>query len=196
MERPDQTWFSERLRQFLEERHPSQPRYRRMIERRSRLAFEGYSQSLEAGVPVDQAIRVADRILFRGLLFSPYDTVHLILETDYPAIPQSQRQAVALKLTRICSPIFERTPLGDDYAQRPEFRLLKERLRRPSAGGSMKTECRATRVPNARHLSRNTSNNHLSITFSNHYNHEKPNFCDGGSRRCAACFVQQGNRDD
>lgn len=58
-----------------------------MIERRSRLAFEGYSQSLEAGVPVDQAIRVADRILFRGLLFSPYDTVHLILETDYPAIP-------------------------------------------------------------------------------------------------------------
>lgn len=101
-----------------------------MIERRSRLAFEGYRQSLEAGVPVDQAIRVADRILFRGLLFSPYDTVHLILETDYPAIPQSQRQAVALKLTRICSPIFERTPLGDDFAQRPEFRLLKERLRR------------------------------------------------------------------
>ena len=42
MERPDQTWFSERLRQFLKERHPSQPRYRRMIERRSRLAFEGY----------------------------------------------------------------------------------------------------------------------------------------------------------
>ena len=101
-----------------------------MIERRSRLAFEGYSQSLEAGVPVDQAIRVADRILFRGLLFSPYDTVHLILETDYPAIPQSQRQTVALKLTQICSPIFERTPLGDDYAQRPEFRLFKERLRR------------------------------------------------------------------
>ena len=77
-----------------------------------------------------QPIRVADRILFRGLLFSPYDTVHLILETDYPAIPQSQRQTVALKLTRICSPIFERTPLGDDFAQRPEFRLLKERLRR------------------------------------------------------------------
>lgn len=102
-----------------------------MIERRSRLAFEGYSQSLEAGVPVDQAIRVADRILFRGLLFSPYDTVHLILETDYPAIPPpSQRQAVALKLTRICSLIFERTPLGDDFAQRPESRLLKERLRR------------------------------------------------------------------
>ena len=101
-----------------------------MIERRSRLSFEFYSQSLEAGVPVDQAIRVADRILFRGLLFSPYDTVHLILETDYPAIPQSQRQTVALKLTQICSPIFERTPLGDDYAQRPEFRLFKERLRR------------------------------------------------------------------
>ena len=130
MEQPDQTWFSERLRQFLEERHPSQPRYRRKIERRRRLAFEGYSQSLEAGVPVDQAIRVADRILFRGLLFSPYDTVHLFLVKKYLVIPHSLCQTVSLKLIRICSPIFERTPLGDDFAQRPEFRLLKERLRR------------------------------------------------------------------
>lgn len=101
-----------------------------MIERRSRLAFDGYRHSLEAGNSVDHAIRVADRILFRGLLFSPYDTVHLILETDFPAIPQNQRQTVALKLTRICASIFERTPLGDDFAQQPEFRILKERLRR------------------------------------------------------------------
>lgn len=165
MERPDQRWFSERLRQFLEERHPSQPRYRRMIERRSRLAFEGYSQSLEAGVPVDQAIRVADRILFRGLLFSPYDTVHLILETDYPAIPQSQRQTVALKLTRICSPIFERTPLGMTMPSVPNSGCSRSGSDGPSAGGSTRTVCRATRALNARHLSRNTSNNHLSNTF-------------------------------
>ena len=136
-----------------------------MIERRSRLAFEGYSQSLEAGVPVDQAIRVADRILFRGLLFSPYDTVHLILETDYPAIPQSQRQTVALKLTRICSPIFERTPLGDDFVQRPEFRLLKGGSDGLSAGGLTRTECRATRVPNARRLSETLQITNFSITF-------------------------------
>lgn len=136
-----------------------------MIERRSRLAFEGYSQSLEAGVPVDQAIRVADRILFRGLLFSPYDTVHLILETDYPAIPQSQRQTVALKLTRICSPIFERTPLGDDFVQRPSSGCSRSGSDGPSAGGSTKTECRATRVRTPGSSLETLQITNFSITF-------------------------------
>ncbi len=100
-----------------------------MIERRSRLAFESYAQSLSAGETVDQSVRTADRVLFRGLLFSKYDTVHLILATDFPAIPESQRQEGALRLTRICAPIFRAYNLNDDFAERPEFRQLKEDLR-------------------------------------------------------------------
>lgn len=129
METPDEKWFRERLRHFLEVRHPPRQFHRAMIDRRSRLAFESYVQSVEQGATADSAVRVADKVLFRGLLFSKYDTVHLILATDFPAIPDSQRQEVALRLTRICAPIFRAYNLNDDFAERPEFRQLKEELR-------------------------------------------------------------------
>ena len=129
METPDEKWFRERLRHFLEVRHPPRQFHRAMIERRSRLAFESYAQSVELGATTDSAVRAADKVLFRGLLFSKYDTVYLILATDFPAIPENQRQEIALKLTRICSPIFAVYDLRDDFTERPEFRQLKEELR-------------------------------------------------------------------
>ena len=129
METPDEKWVRERLRHFLEVRHPPRQFHRAMIERRSRLAFESYVQSVEQGTTADSAVRTADKMLFRGLLFSKYDTVHLILATDFPAIPESQRQEVALRLTRICAPIFRAYNLNDDFAEQPEFRQLKEELR-------------------------------------------------------------------
>lgn len=127
METPDEKWFRERLRHFLEVRHPPRQFHFRMIERRSRAAFDTYTRHLEEGT--DAAVRAADKVLFRGLLFSKYDTVHLILTTDFPAVPENQRQEVALKLTRICAPIFRAYDLGDDFAERPEFRQLKDELR-------------------------------------------------------------------
>ena len=129
METPDEKWFRERLRHFLEVRHPPRQFHRAMIERRSRLAFESYTQSVELGATADSAVRAADKVLFRGLLFSKYDTVHLILATDFPAIPESQRKEVALRLTLICTPIFRAYNLNDDFAEHPEFRQLKEDLR-------------------------------------------------------------------
>ena len=90
-----------------------------MIERRSRLAFESYAQSVELGVPAASAVRAADKVLFRGL----------ILATDFPIIPENQRQEIALRLVRICAPIFRAYDLKDDFSERPEFRQLKEELR-------------------------------------------------------------------
>ena len=43
METPDEKWFRERLRHFLEIRHPPRQFHHVMIERRSRLAFESYA---------------------------------------------------------------------------------------------------------------------------------------------------------
>ena len=128
METPDEKWFRERLRHFLEVRHPLRQFHRAMIERRSRLAFESYTQSVELGATADSAVRAADKVLFRGLLFSKYDTVHLILATDFPIIPENQRQEIALRLVRICAPIFRAYDLKDDFSERSEFRRLKEEL--------------------------------------------------------------------
>ena len=108
METPDEKWFRERLRHFLEIRHPPRQFHHVMIERRSRLAFESYAQSVELGVPAASAVRAA---------------------TDFPIIPENQRQEIALRLVRICAPIFRAYDLKDDFSERPEFRQLKEELR-------------------------------------------------------------------
>ena len=129
METPDEKWIRERLRHFLEVRHPPRQFHRAMIERRSRLAFESYTQSLSCGASIGQAVRAADKVLFRGLLFSKYDTVHLIFATDFPLIPENQRQEIALRLVRICAPIFRIYNPKDDFAESREFRQLKEDLR-------------------------------------------------------------------
>ena len=68
METPDEKWFRERLRHFLEVRHPPRQFHFRMIERRSRAAFDTSTRHLEEGT--DAAVRAADKVLFRGLLFS------------------------------------------------------------------------------------------------------------------------------
>ena len=89
-----------------------------MIERRSHLAFESYAQSIKLGATAESAVRAADKVLFRGLLFSKYDTVHLILATDFPIIPENQRQEIALRLVRICAPIFRTYDLKLDRRER------------------------------------------------------------------------------
>lgn len=129
MDTPDEKWFGERLTRFLQVRHPPKQWKVRFIERRSDSANECYHHSIADGATEAQALRAADKVLFQGLLFSKFDTVSLILATDFPVIPENQRQEVALKLVPICAPIFQTYELGDDFAERPEFRLLKEELR-------------------------------------------------------------------
>ena len=155
METPDEKWFRERLRHFLEIRHPPRQFHHVMIERRSRLAFESYAQSVELGVPAASAVRAADKVLFRGLLFSKYDTVHLILATDFPIIPENQRQEIALRLVRICAPIFRAYDLKDDFfgtsgipaAQgrtphwHPHMDRRERRSRLPQPGAQGKAAC-------------------------------------------------------
>lgn len=129
MNTPDEKWFGERLTRFLQIRHPPKQWKVRFIERRSESANERYRRSLADGATDAQALRAADEVLFQGLLFSKFDTVSLILATDFPVIPENQRQDIALKLVHICTPIFQMYKLGDDFAERPEFRQLKEELR-------------------------------------------------------------------
>lgn len=62
-------------------------------------------------------------------MFSPFDTIHLILSLEYPKIPADQRRAVAKALIPVCKETFATYPLGDDYASRHEFRRLKDELR-------------------------------------------------------------------
>ncbi len=133
MERHDEPWFRQRLERFLAERHPQRHIRHSTIAARSRRAYELYTNYICDGGSETVACREADEVLFRGLLFSKFDTVNLILDTDYLELGHCQRHELTLKLLRIFSPLFRQYLFGDDYAERDEYRefrcLLRRRIR-------------------------------------------------------------------
>lgn len=129
MEYHDKTWFAERLQTFLHDQHPQLENRNRFIDRRSRHAAETYGASIAFGNTPEAALRHAETTLFRGLLFSKFDTLCLILATDHPAIPEKQLRDVAVRLLCVCEPIFAEYTLNDEFAATAAFRQLKTDLR-------------------------------------------------------------------
>jgi len=133
MERHDEPWFRQRLERFLAERHPQRHIRHSTIAARSSRAYELYTNRIRDGGSEAAACREADEILFRGLLFSKFDTVNLMLATDYSELGRRQRHELTLKLLRTFAPLFRQYRFGDDYAERNEYRefwrLLRKRIR-------------------------------------------------------------------
>ncbi|WP_288865205.1 DUF1896 family protein [uncultured Alistipes sp.] len=129
MERRDEPWFRQRLERFLRERHPHRQFREATIAKRSRLAYETYADRIRDGYAAEIALRKADEQLFRGWLFSKFDTVSLLLATDYPQIDKRRRYGLTIRLLRLLAPIFSNYPVGDHFAAKPEFGQLKEELR-------------------------------------------------------------------
>ncbi len=130
MERQDEAWFRQRLERFLRERHPHRQFRQTTIARRSRLAYEVYANCIRDGCSTEIALRKADEQLFRDLLFSPFDTVHLILATDCPELGRRQRYELTTRLLKLFAPLFIQYRLGDDYTEREAFQKLKQTLRK------------------------------------------------------------------
>lgn len=130
MERYDEPWFRQRLERFLRERHPHRQIKNTTVSKRSRLAYEVYANRIRDGCPEEIALRNADDQLFRGLLFSAFDTVHLILATDYPELGRRQRYELTIRLLRLFAPLIRQYRLTDDHAGQEAFRKLKQSLRK------------------------------------------------------------------
>ena len=106
MEIYSEPWFRTRLDYYLRERHPQLQYRAQLLDRRSAVAADLYRRTCDAGGSAECALRLADRSLFRGLLFSKFDTIDLILANDFPDIPEDQRRTVARALLTPCEPIF------------------------------------------------------------------------------------------
>ena len=133
MEQHDEPWFRQRLERFLAEQHPQRHIRPTTIAARSSRAYEIYANRIRDGGSEAVACHEADKVLFCGLLFSKFDTINLILATDYPELGRNSRHELTLKLLRTFSPLFRQYRFGDDYAGRDEYRefrrLLRKRIR-------------------------------------------------------------------
>ena len=99
------------------------------IAGRADLAAEVYSDTVKSGLTHIEAEERASAELYRGLHFSPYNTLRNILWDEFSTeIPENDAPAVALRLLPLCTEILAKYDLSDDFAATAEYGLLYTEL--------------------------------------------------------------------
>ena len=70
------------------------------------------------------ALQKADSVLYKGLLFSGYDTLRCVLAAEFPEVPESERHECVVRLLPLCKEAFMRYDLGDGLLASPEYNHL------------------------------------------------------------------------
>lgn len=121
-------YFADKLADYISVRHPDVASAGRLIARRSRTAHGVFLRALGSGRSLSSALGDADRILYHGLIFSRFDMVCTILETEFPRLGGRKRRDAAMRLLPWCGEVFGRYPLDDDFYSDPAVRQLYDEL--------------------------------------------------------------------
>ena len=105
---PDPAYFARRLGAFLREHHPLLEKTEGMVRERSRRAWVSAWDALQSGDSVRTALQKADSVLYKGLLFSGYDTLRCVLAAEFPEVPESERHECVVRLLPLCKETFIR----------------------------------------------------------------------------------------
>ena len=121
---PDPAYFARKLRTFLREHHPLLEKTEGMIRERSRREWASAWDALQSGDSMHKALQKADSVLYKGLLFSGYDTLKCVLAAEFPEVPDSERHECVVRLFPLCKEVFTRYDLCDDLLEGTEYNHL------------------------------------------------------------------------
>lgn len=117
------------LLRYLKESHPDKAEDAGLVAQRADAAAGVYEQSRREGYPAEGAHELAMVALLKGLLFSKYDTLRNVLETEFEGeIPEEDIPATVNKLLPLLENVFSIYALTDDFAQSPGYDLLYTEL--------------------------------------------------------------------
>jgi hypothetical protein len=123
------SYYGLSLLSYLKENHPGQAGDTVFISNRADSAAEVYSNAVKAGLTHAEAEEAASAELYRGLLFSPYNTLVNILWNEFSGeIPEDDTRKVALWVLPLCDSVLAKYTLSDDFADTPSFDLLYTEL--------------------------------------------------------------------
>lgn len=125
------SYYGLSLLSYLRDSHPTLAADTSFIAERADRAAEAYSDAIRAGSTHAEAEAAASDELYRGLHFSPYNTLVNILWDEFASeVPEEAARAVALRLLAL--PVFRdvlaKYDLTDDFAATPEYQLLYTEL--------------------------------------------------------------------
>lgn len=123
------SYYGLSLLSFLREDFPDRAEDVVFIRERADHAAEVYSQAIENSLSHIEAEKLASDELFRGLAFSPYNTLVNILWNEFSEeIPEENTQSVALQILPLCSEVLQKYSISDDFIDTPEYDLLYTEL--------------------------------------------------------------------
>ncbi|MDX8341687.1 DUF1896 family protein [Draconibacterium sp. IB214405] len=123
------SWFKLSLLHFLYESHPELTDDNDLLNTRSDLAAECYSQAVKNGHNHQEAEELAHKELYKGLHFSKHDTLVTIIWNEFPGIiPLEEAKEFAVRFLPEAVPVFEKYRLNDEFAFSSEFNDLYTEL--------------------------------------------------------------------
>ena len=127
--RKELSYYGFSLLSYLEENHPDRTGDKAFIEERADAAAETYSNAVKDGLTHTEAGELASEVLFRGLHFSPYNTlVHILWNEFSEEIPEEKVKEIALQILPICSDVLDKYTLSDDFAGTSQYDKLYTEL--------------------------------------------------------------------
>lgn len=123
------SYYGLSLLSYLKENHPDRAEDRAFIKERADAAAETYSNAIKNGLSHPEAGQPASEVLFRGLHFSPYNTlVHILWNEFHNEIPEERAREIALHILPLCSEILDKYNLSDDFDGTSDYNELYTRL--------------------------------------------------------------------
>ncbi len=125
----EMSYFRLNLLSYLRDVHPDKANDLSFIAGRGDMAAEAYSEAIKSGLDHIQAAEIANETLFKGLHFSPYNTIVEILWNEFQhEVPENKVKELALKLLPECQSVFSQYDLNDDFVSEQEHDQLYTEL--------------------------------------------------------------------
>ena len=127
--RGELSYYGLSLLSYLKDSHPELIAESEFIAERADSAAQAYSEAIRSGCNHIEAEEIAREELYRGLHFSPYNTLVNILWREFEAeIPEDTARQAALRLLPLCRGVLEKYDLTDDFADTPDYELFYTEL--------------------------------------------------------------------
>lgn len=110
---------------FIAQHHPDKIEDKTFIEERSGLAEEEFERCSHMGMTVNEAKHEAQKVLYKGLLFSPFDMVKEIVEEEFD-IDEEERHLFIMQMLEYTRKDFNKylEHINDDNEDGEEYMKL------------------------------------------------------------------------
>ena len=123
------SYYGLSLLSFLAGSHPDRAGDKALIVERADRAAEVYSDTIKSGLTHIEAEERASAELYRGLHFSPYNTIVNILWEEFSdEVPEDNAHEFALEVLPLCSSVLAKYNLTDEFADTLQHDMLYTEL--------------------------------------------------------------------